>query len=231
MEPDASDLGFDVKENERLDLTVVATLPGGGESRWTYRNITFSGCSWSLNVVGSSRAGDYSGSYAVFMVMGERTTLSIGGTGADGNIITVTFPTVAPGASKIVDVGMKSSSTRAAAAFGFMGPAMATGDLGNLAQIMLATGDGSSVRGRDGRVIDQYPPAARLEVTRSSSGAMTGRLRGKAWAHRTMQDMHLVKPDVDLRFSAREWLSDVVMAGPAGRMPSFDEIALEPCGG
>lgn len=227
VQPDASDLGFDVKKNERLDLTVVATLPGGGESRWTYRNITFAGCSWSLNMVGSSRAGEYGGSQAVFMVTGDITALLIGSHGDEGSLITVSFPTLAVGTSKTIEVGMNNKSRLgSAAAFAFTEP-----DMSNPLHMMFATGDGSNVRGNKGEVIDQYPPSARFELTRPSAGVMTGRLRGKVWAPRSMQDMRLVKPDVDFRFTAREWMSDVMQAGKAGKMPAFDQMVMDPCGG
>lgn len=224
VEPDASDLGFDVKKDERLDLTVVATLPGGGESRWTYRDISFAGCSWSLNVEGSSRNGKYSGSHATFMDLGEKIVLSIGGTGRDSNVITITLPGIPPGGSRTVEIGAKSSGTLAVFGFGDIGN-------GNPTQMMFASGDGSGVRGPNGNIVDTQPGPSSLTVSRSADGTLTGRLRGRAWAMKSLQDYTLDKPGVDLRFTAREWMSMAMSDGlRSGKMPDLNKLmAEEPC--
>jgi hypothetical protein len=52
-------LGRDHEAGERVDLEVVALLPRGGESRWTYEDIELSSpsCSWEATVGGASVAG------------------------------------------------------------------------------------------------------------------------------------------------------------------------------
>lgn len=224
VEPDASDLGFDVRKNERLDLTVVATFPGGGESRWTYRDLSFAGCSWSLNVAGSSRNGTYRGSHATYMDLGEKIVVNIGGTGADGNVITLAIPGVPAGGSRTVEIGARSSETMAS--FGFGDPGN-----GNPTQMMFVSGDGSAMRGPNGNVVDHQPGPSTLTVRRSADGTLTGRLSGRAWTQKSMQDYTLDKPGVELRFTAQEWMSMAVLGGKrdVGMADIQKLMAEEPC--